>query len=394
MRSAGFFRLSICFLFVAGPSIAKAADNPYLVGFPHPTDSSTEGQPLQSGQQFDLGPANVAMVTASDWQGNLYSLDRPLDSSFKPGRSLLNFFDVSPEWNEWGTWNSFSPNGAGRPYPTLMTAGGTRAFVLSSTSFGAEHIASVRAYEGDVLRGELAINKFSTGTPRQIVATRRSGDLFILTEKGVYRPDQMSGYLLEEDRVGGPAGWIFAGLDTIYATSPDSGQVYRFDPDRNSWSWYFHEIHHMTVDRGGVVYTVEKSTRDVHRKIPGRNWERLITGLREDMFVTGGGNLELFLVEEEGGDILRYDRFEPSKLKTVVRGDFQPDEVVATNTGIFYRRRGGAGPLQGTFFKQTTSSGGVETIISGAENSAPVLGGFGALALLFGMGLFSIRRSK
>lgn len=343
-------------------------------------------------KHWKLGGASMSNSMAVDWSGTLYTVDFPRGSSLNDSGRPQRIWSLETPWEdtEWtrSTVRATTTQGAAE-----IVAGGDWAYVQYDplTSAG----STVRAFRSSLKTyREYLLDENVVGKIRSIVATKRTGELYVLAQNGLFRAPMFDDNTYEirigaQHRVRSSARKVFAGLDTIYATDTDTRAVYRFDPNGNSWSWFHAPVRDLDVDRGGVVYITDDNGSDVYQKYPGQKWQKIVSSFGEDAILSAGRTGELFLTGEEGGDIFKYTGKGKAGVEVFADGHFAPWDVYATEGGVIYRPWSWQGPMRGIAF--------VEEPIIGEEvsaNPAPVLGGGAVAGLLLGLGGLGLGRRR
>lgn len=384
----------LCLISLFGVSKpASASDSDMLPSRAGPVAGS-EDSDFDPFPVYYLGPPNMASSMAVDWEGTLYTLDFPSDYGTElAGQDRLNIRDLP--WRETG-WKSTDLHA-----PAIdIVAGGRKAYIEQKASANSSGwTIGIVHKDAPSLDRRYWISRDLLGTMRGLVATKRSGELYVSGSNGIFRAPEASVFdrttVIEASaRVRDPARKVFAGLDTIYATDLNTRFVYRFDPKRNSWSKFYNRVRDLDVDRGGIVYITADDGSTIYRRLPGQSWELVATGFGEDAILSGGRAGELFVTGEEGGDIYRYVDTNENGLEKFKHGHYAPSDVLATEGGLVYRPWAWQGSLQGTEFASAPVAGeGGPSTVSG-ETPAPALGGFCAASLLFGLGLLGPIRQR
>ncbi|MFD4399120.1 hypothetical protein [Kitasatospora sp. NPDC058478] len=104
-------------------------------------------------------------------------------------------------------------------------------------------------------------------------------------------------------QIGGPAGSIVAGGNTLIATDPTSGDVFRYGGAPNSWSRIGGPGAQFAVDDAGGVYGLTPDRGGVFQWQGGANWAQV--GGPAGSIVAGGGRT-LLATDPTSGDVFRY----------------------------------------------------------------------------------------
>ena len=180
---------------------------------------------------------------------------------------------------------------------------------------------------GDVYHYDISQSHWiQIGGPNQMLAADGKGTLYALSpentpadKKGVYR---YSGSPMKWEKIGGPSERIFTGYDSLYATSPGTGDLYEYNSAANSWS-RAGGPGKIFAAGNGTLFGLAPDGSMVVRRV-GSQWQR-VGGPAHSIYAAGS---ELLAIAPDTRELFRY-----TGQTTVAAADFlliAPNDSIAT----------------------------------------------------------------
>lgn len=169
----------------------------------------------------------------------------------------------------------------------------------------------------------------------QIEIARESGDVYINNDQGVFRssPNNFPGTRV---RIGEPAGRIYAGANTIYATDKSTGDVYKHEG--NHWVKISGPVDALAVSMDGVLFkTVSTLVYQYFGSV--RGWRQIgQISAASKLLLAVGKSSDLYAYDSDGGEIHRYSGI-PGEWDKFYGGPIA-EKVVASENAIMFRTGG------------------------------------------------------
>lgn len=222
----------------------------------------------------------------------------------------------------------------------------------------------------------------------QIAIARQSGDVYFNNDQGLFRSDPYNSPS-SRVRVGGPAGRIYAGANTVYATDKITGDIYKLD--RDVWVKISGPADDFAVSIDGSLFKTSSAT--VYQYFGGsRGWRDI-----GSVWVSGklklavGNSSDVYVYDNDGGKIFRYSGY-PNEWDEFY-GPLARDVVASENELLFRTGKSaavGSSLVSITHPREIRDVGGVP--LDGSI-PAPLSGPFGLVVLGLGfVGTISRRR--